>query len=88
MALTTPQEVRSYPKSVLPFIPFSLETMRFFLQSRGILPGVINSVVVAVITLILSTLIAAPAATPPRAICFGAAMHFGSPFWPCAPSPW
>jgi len=61
MALTTPQEVRSYPKSVLPFIPFSLETMRFFLQSRGILPGVINSVVVAVITLILSTLIAAPA---------------------------
>lgn len=61
MALTTPQEVRSYPKSVLPFIPFSFETMRFFLQSRGIVPGVINSVLVAVITLILSTLIAAPA---------------------------
>lgn len=61
MALTTPETVRSYPKSVLPFIPFSFETMRFFLQSRGIVPGVINSVLVAVITLILSTLIAAPA---------------------------
>jgi multiple sugar transport system permease protein len=61
MALTTPAEVRSYPKSVLPFIPLSTETIRFFLGSKGILPGLRNSVVVAVITLILSTLIAAPA---------------------------
>jgi multiple sugar transport system permease protein len=61
MALTTPAEVRSYPKSVLPFIPLSTETIRFFLSSKGILPGLRNSVVVAVITLILSTLIAAPA---------------------------
>jgi multiple sugar transport system permease protein len=53
--------VRSYPKGVLPFIPFSLDTMRFFLASRGIVPGLINSVIVAVITLALSTLIAAPA---------------------------
>lgn len=61
MAFTTPEVVRSYPKSVLPFIPFSFDTMRFFLQSRGIVPGLINSVIVAVITLVLSTLIAAPA---------------------------
>jgi multiple sugar transport system permease protein len=61
MALTTPETVRSYPKGVLPFIPFSFDTMRFFLQSYGIVPGLINSVVVAVITLVLSTLIAAPA---------------------------
>lgn len=61
MALTTPEVVRSYPKSVLPFIPFSFETMQFFLASRGIIPGLINSVIVAVITLALSTLIAAPA---------------------------
>ncbi|MFZ2097737.1 MAG: carbohydrate ABC transporter permease [Anaerolineales bacterium] len=61
MAFTTPAEVRSFPKSVIPFIPFSLDTMRFFLASQGIIPGVINSVVVAVITLLLSTLIAAPA---------------------------
>lgn len=61
MALTTPAEVRSYPKSVLPFTPFSLDTMRFFLNSRGVIPGILNSVRVAVITLALSTLIAAPA---------------------------
>lgn len=61
MALTTPEVVRSYPKGVLPFIPFSFETMRFFLSSQGIIPGTINSVIVAVITLLLSTIIAAPA---------------------------
>lgn len=61
MALTTPEAVRAYPKGVLPFIPFSLDTMRFFLASQGIIPGVINSVIVAVITLVLSTVIAAPA---------------------------
>ncbi|HET9590801.1 MAG TPA: hypothetical protein VFO91_18570, partial [Anaerolineales bacterium] len=61
MALTTPAMVRSYPKSILPFVPFSTDTMEFFLNSRGILPGITNSVIVAVITLVLSTLIAAPA---------------------------
>jgi multiple sugar transport system permease protein len=61
MALTTPEEVRSYPKGILPFIPLSTATMEFFLSSKGILPGLRNSIVVAVITLILSTLIAAPA---------------------------
>lgn len=61
MALTTPAEVRSYPKGILPFIPLSTETMEFFLNSSGILPGIRNSIVVAVITLVLSTLISAPA---------------------------
>jgi len=61
MALTTQENVRAYPKGVLPFIEFSLETMHFFLSSQGIVPGIINSVTVAVIALILSTLIAAPA---------------------------
>jgi multiple sugar transport system permease protein len=61
MALTTRAAVRSYPKSVLPFIPFSTETLTFFLNSTGIISGIINSVIVAVITLLLSTLIAAPA---------------------------
>jgi multiple sugar transport system permease protein len=61
MALTTPAEVRSYPNGVLPFIPLSTETMEFFLNSSGILPGIRNSIVVAVITLVLSTLISAPA---------------------------
>lgn len=61
MALTTPAEVRSYPKGILPFIPLSIETMQFFLNSRGILPGLRNSIVVALITLVLSILIASPA---------------------------
>ncbi|MBK7897076.1 MAG: carbohydrate ABC transporter permease [Candidatus Promineifilaceae bacterium] len=61
MAFTTQEAVRAYPKSILPFIPFSLDTMRFFLNSEGIVPGLINSVIVAVITLLLSTIIAAPA---------------------------
>jgi len=61
MALTTPAEVRSYPKGILPFIPLSTETMAFFLNSKGIIPGIRNSIVVALITLILSILIASPA---------------------------
>jgi multiple sugar transport system permease protein len=61
MAFTTPAALRAYPKGVLPFIPFSLDTMSFFLTSQGVIPGVINSVIVAIITLVLSTLIAAPA---------------------------
>jgi multiple sugar transport system permease protein len=61
LALTTPENVIAYPKGVLPFIEFSFETMAFFLSSDGIVPGIINSVTVAVITLVLSTLIAAPA---------------------------
>ena len=61
MAFTTPETVRSYPKGVLPFIPFSLDTMKFFFSSDGILPGLRNSIVVATITLVFSTLIAVPA---------------------------
>ncbi|OUC07527.1 sugar ABC transporter permease, partial [Litorilinea aerophila] len=61
MALTTPETVRTFPKGVLPFIPFSFDTMEFFLTSQGIIPGLINSIVVALITLVLSTVIAAPA---------------------------
>jgi len=61
MALTTQAEVRAYPKGILPFIPLSTDTMEFFLSSRGILPGLRNSIVVAIITLSLSILIAAPA---------------------------
>ncbi len=61
MALTTPAMVRAYPKSVLPFIPLSLDTLKFFLSSYGIMDGIINSIIVALITIVLSTLIAAPA---------------------------
>ncbi|MEM7339244.1 MAG: carbohydrate ABC transporter permease [Actinomycetota bacterium] len=61
MAFTTQETVRSYPKNVLPFVPFSTETMRFFLESDGVLRGLWNSIVVAAITLFLSTAISVPA---------------------------
>jgi multiple sugar transport system permease protein len=61
MAFTTPAMVYAYPKGVLPFIPFSFETMSFFLKSEGVIPGLVNSIIVAIITLVLSTIIAAPA---------------------------
>ena len=61
MAFTTRETVRSYPKNVLPFIPFSTDTVRFFLDQPGVLEGLWNSLVVAVITLVLSTILAAPA---------------------------
>ena len=52
--------VREYPKSVIPQ-EFSIESMRFFVNAEGILPSLLNSVWVALITLALSTLIGAPA---------------------------
>jgi len=61
MAFTTQEQVFSYPKGFLPFIPFSTETMSFFLASDGIIPGLLNSIWVATITLVISTIIAAPA---------------------------
>lgn len=61
MAFTTPETVRSYPKNFLPFIPFSTDTMEFFLNADGVLRGLWNSVIVAVITLALSTAISVPA---------------------------
>ncbi len=61
MAFTTREEVRSFPKGVLPFIPFSTDTMRFFLGVDGVVSGLVNSLVVASVTVVLSTVISAPA---------------------------
>lgn len=61
MAFTTEETVRSYPKNVLPFIPFSTDTMGFFLDSEGVLRSLWNSILVAMITLLLSTAISIPA---------------------------
>jgi multiple sugar transport system permease protein len=60
MAFSTPAGVRSFPKSLIP-MPVSLETMSFFLGSQGILRATGISILVAVLTLIISTLIAVPA---------------------------
>src|SRR5689334_345596 len=60
MALSTPQNVRTFPKPFFPN-PASLETISFFINSQGIPQAAFNSVLVAVITLVVSTLIAVPA---------------------------
>lgn len=57
----SPREVvREYPKHVIPQ-EFSIESMEFFVTSTGVLPSLWNSIVVALITLALSTIIGAPA---------------------------
>ncbi|MBA2776964.1 MAG: carbohydrate ABC transporter permease [Chloroflexia bacterium] len=52
--------VREYPKQVIPR-EFSVESMDFFVNSTGVLGSLWNSVLVALITLVLSTIIGAPA---------------------------
>jgi multiple sugar transport system permease protein len=59
-AFSRPDDVFVYPKPLLP-TAFSTETMEVFLRSTGVLPAVINSVVVAVITIVLSLALGAPA---------------------------
>lgn len=61
LAFSPPEEVLSYPRTFAP-VPFSTETLEFFLfDVDGTLDATVNSILVAVITLILSTLIATPA---------------------------
>lgn len=52
--------VREYPKNIIPR-EFSTESMDFFVNSTGVLSSLWNSVLVALVTLVLSTLIGAPA---------------------------
>ncbi len=61
VAAFSPQlAVYQYPRPFFP-APFSTETMLFFLRSGGVMASVRSSIVVALITLILSMLIGAPA---------------------------
>lgn len=50
----------AYPKPLVP-APFSTETMEFFLNARNVASSARNSVVVALLTLVMSTAIATPA---------------------------
>ena len=52
--------VYGYPKDLIPTV-FSAETMDFFVNAEGVLPALGRSVLVAVVTLLLSTVIGAPA---------------------------
>lgn len=57
--LSTPAEVAGWPKSFWP--SFALESLDFFLGYRGVAEALLNSVIVAAITMVLSIAIGAPA---------------------------
>jgi multiple sugar transport system permease protein len=59
-AFSRPDDVFVYPKPLVP-TGFSTETMEIFLRSTGVLASVINSVLVALITIALSLAFGAPA---------------------------
>lgn len=60
VAFSPREVVYGYPKELIPS-RFSAETMDFFVNSTGVLGALGNSVLVALVTLVLSTLIGAPA---------------------------
>lgn len=60
MAFSTARDVRAYPLHFAP-IPFSTETMQFFINAEGIIPSTLNSLWVALLTMAISTLVATPA---------------------------
>lgn len=59
MAFSTVEDVRSFPKHWFPE-PFSSDTIQFFFDVQGIPESTLNSISVAFITLVLSTVIAVP----------------------------
>lgn len=60
MAFSTPDGVRAFPKPFFPS-PVSTATLQFFINSEGILRSTLNSVIVAVLAVIISTALAVPA---------------------------
>lgn len=58
-SFSSPEVVRSYPK---PFYPdFNLQSLTFFMNYYGIVQALKNSVIVAIITMIISIVLGAPA---------------------------
>ncbi len=60
MAFSTPQDVRAFPKALFPN-PISLDSINFFLNADGIIRATGNSIFVALLAVVLSTLLAVPA---------------------------
>src|SRR5918911_4391028 len=61
VAAFTPRSVlNGFPKPLLP-LAISTDTMQAFLSTRGVGPSVMNSLLVGLMTLVLSTLLGAPA---------------------------
>ncbi len=59
-ALGGPETINAWPKSLLPET-VSFETLAFFFGVRGVWRAILNSVIVAVLTMTLSILLGAPA---------------------------
>jgi multiple sugar transport system permease protein len=59
-AFSTPDAVYNYPKQLLPR-DVSFETMRFFLESEGVVGSLVRSVMVAALTLVFALAIGTPA---------------------------
>jgi multiple sugar transport system permease protein len=59
-AFSTRDAVFDYPKPLVP-VDLSAETMAFFVNSRGVLPSVVNSLVVAALTIAFGLVLGAPA---------------------------
>src|SRR3954470_3526036 len=61
VAAFTPRPVlNGFPKPVVP-VALSFDTMQAFLSTRGVSQAVINSVIVGLMTLVMSTVLGAPA---------------------------
>jgi multiple sugar transport system permease protein len=58
-AFSTKQATFQWPKPLLP-TDYSTETMEFFVNSRGVLGSVGNSIIVALLTIVASLLLGAP----------------------------
>jgi len=59
-AFTPPAKIFDYPKSFIP-TGFSTDTMRFFVDAAGVIPSVINSLLVAVFTIVFGLVLGTPA---------------------------
>jgi multiple sugar transport system permease protein len=60
-ALTPQPRISDYPKPLFPS-SLSLETAQVFIESSGIIPSLLNSLVVALLTIVFSMVLGAPAA--------------------------
>ena len=59
-AFTPQAKLFDYPKPLVP-TTLSAETMQFFLEARGVLPSVLNSLVVALFTIVFGLALGTPA---------------------------
>src|SRR5438445_13477317 len=59
-AFTPQAKIFDYPKPLIP-TSFSTDTMQFFVEARGVIPSVINSLLVAAFTIVFGLALGTPA---------------------------